>query len=343
VIGKRDALLAVAGIGLFAFAAERIGWSPVIRAIEQGGAAVVIILGLSLVRLFLQTRAWSIALRSDGIESAASRLMLIRLASQGVGYLSVLGPVASEPMKISLLQKSGGSATTATLVDTGVYWFTSGLVGIAGCVSAALLLAHRPHSVVPVAIVGTILAVSIFLLARPKSRLSPLVLVLGNRCPRWLHKAQQIELAVRNFANDNPSSIRQMFVLDTACQLLVLGEVVALFWCLNIPLRGVTVLGIEGVTRAIKIMAGWMPARIGADESGVAGAFFAFGLAPASGLTLALARRSRDLLAALVGLTWLAWSTQIWKADSAPIPQAACSAGFSGPCSMEEESTCKLF
>ncbi len=335
MIGKRDTLLAVAGIGLFAFAAERIGWSAVVRAIEQGGAAVVIILGLSLVRLFLQTSAWSIALRSDGIESSAGKLMLIRLASQGMGYLSVLGPVASEPMKISLLQKSGTSATTATLIDTGVYWFTSGLVGIAGCISAALLLAHSRHSLAPLAVVGTLVAVGMFLIARPKSRLSPLVQALGNRCPRWLHRARQIELTLRNFANENPSSIRQMFLLDAVCQLLLVGEVVALFWCLKIPLRGITVLGIEGVTRAIKIMAGWMPARIGADESGVAGAFFAFGLSPASGLTLALARRSRDLLAALVGLTWLAWSTQFWKASSTSIPQAACS--------MDGESTCKLF
>jgi hypothetical protein len=338
MIGKRDALLAVAGIGLFAFAAERIGWSAIARAIEQGGVAVAIILALSLVRLFLQTRAWSIALRSDGIEASAGKLMLIRLASQGMGYLSVLGPVASEPMKISLLQKSGAAATTATLVDTGVYWFTSGLVGIAGCVSAALLLAHNRHSVVPLATVGTILAVGIILIARPKSRLSPLVHVLGNRCPRWLYKGREIELALRDFAKEYPSSIRQMFVLDTACQLLLLAEVAALLWCLKIPLHGITVLGIEGVTRAIKIMAGWMPARIGADESGAAGAFFAFGLSPASGLTLALARRSRDLLAAFVGLTWLAWSTQFWKASPASVSQASYSAAYS----MEEESTCKL-
>jgi hypothetical protein len=335
MIGKKDALLAMAGLGLFAFAAERIGWDAVVRAIEQGGSAVAIILGLSLVRLFLQTRAWSIALRLDGIESSASKLMLIRLASQGMGYLSVLGPVASEPMKISLLQKSGGSAATATLVDTGVYWFTSGLVGIAGCVSAALLLAHSRHSIAPVIIVGAISAATLFLIARPKSRLSPLVHVLGNRCPRWLHKAKQIELALRDFANEYPSSIRKMFVLDTTCQLLLLAEVVALFWCLKIPLRGITVLGIEGVTRAIKIMAGWMPARIGADESGLAGAFLAFGLSPASGLTLALTRRSRDLLAALVGLTWLAWSTQFWKASPASISQVSCS--------MQEEATCKPY
>jgi hypothetical protein len=92
--------------------------------------------------------------------------------------------------------------------------------------------------------------------------------------------------------------------------------------------------GIEGASRAIKIMAGWMPARVGADESGIAGAFLAFGLSPASGLTLALARRSRDLLAALIGLSWLALRAGFLKVSSALIPKAAYS--------KEEEITCKL-
>lgn len=92
MIKKRDALLAAAGVALFVFAAGRIGWSAVIRAIEETRTAVAIIIGLSLVRLILQTHAWSIALRANGVKSSPSELMLIRLASQGIGYLSVLGP-----------------------------------------------------------------------------------------------------------------------------------------------------------------------------------------------------------------------------------------------------------
>ena len=334
MIRKRDALLAAAGLILFAFAAGRIGWGAVIRAIEEARTAVAVILGLSLVRLILQTHSWSIALRSDGIKSSAKELMLIRLASQGIGYLSVLGPVASEPMKISLLRKPGNSATTATLVDTGVYWFTSATVSIVGCISAALLLAHSGRSIAALAIPGLILAAGLFVIARPKLRLSPLADALGARCPRWLKKGKQIEVALREFASQYPSSIRRMFLLDVACQLLLGAEVIAILWCLKIPLHVCTVLGIEGASRAIKIMAGWMPARIGADESGIAGAFLAFGLSPASGLTLALARRSRDLLAALIGLSWLAFSVGFLKISSAWIPKAAYS--------KEEEITCKL-
>jgi hypothetical protein len=322
---KRDALLAAAGVALLVFAAGHIGWGAVIGALKEARIAVATIIGLSLARLILQTRAWSIALRSDGVEAPTSELMLIRLASQGFGYLSVLGPVASEPMKISLLQRRRRSATTATLVDTGVYWFCSGIVGIAGFISAALLLAHSKHFILLFAVAGLILAAGLFVIARPKLRVSPLADSLGARCPRWLKKGKQIEVALRQFESQYPSTIRRMFLLDVACQVLLGAEVVAILWCLRIPLHAGTILGIEGASRAIKIMAGWMPARIGADESGIAGAFLAFGLSPASGLTLALARRSRDLLAALIGLSWLALNAGFLNVSSALVTEAAYS------------------
>jgi hypothetical protein len=55
---------------------------------------------------------------------------------------------------------------------------------------------------------------------------------------------------------------------------------------------------------------GWLPARIGADESGAAAAFAGLGLPAAAGLALAVARRIRDVLNTLAGLTWLALRTR---------------------------------
>jgi hypothetical protein len=181
------------------------------------------------------------------------------------------------------------------------------------------------------AIIGVIIVATLFLIASPKARLSPIVNALGTRRPCWIVKAQQVEVALRNFKRQHPASIRRMLLLDGACQVLLAGEVVSVLWSLKMPIHIVTVLAIEGATRAIKIMAGWMPARIGADESGLAGAFFAFGLSPTSGLTLALARRLRDLLAALVGLSWLAW-----RAGS--MREATEQTGYVN----EEDKTCKL-
>ena len=63
-------------------------------ALIQAAPGVAIIIGLSVVRVVFQTRAWAMALRADGMELPLGELMLVRLASQGVGYLSVLGPLA---------------------------------------------------------------------------------------------------------------------------------------------------------------------------------------------------------------------------------------------------------
>jgi len=304
---RRDLVLAAAGFLLFGFVVSRIGLHVVLQELAQVRTGIAIIIVLSLVRLVLQTRSWSIALRRAGLHSSTGELMLIRLASQGIGYLTVLGPVASEPMKISLLRKYSKSATAPTLVDTGVYWFTSGLTAIAGFLAAAVLLSHDSKSMASAVILTLLFAGGLVLIARPKSLLAPLGNRLGTRCPRWLRKAERIEIAIREFAAEDREAIRRMFLLDLACQALMALEVVTVFWFLRLPVRAGVILGLEAATRMVKMAAGWLPARIGADESGAAAAFLSFGLPAAAGMALALARRTRDLLASLVGLIWLAW------------------------------------
>jgi hypothetical protein len=311
-------LLAAAGLLLLVFVGSRVGLQAVVKELVAVRAGIAIIVVLSLARLLLQTRSWSIALRQDGFDVSTGELMFIRLASQSMGYLTVLGPVASEPMKISLLQKRSKSPAAATLVDTGVYWFASGLVGIAGCLAAGLLLSHNPRSVGAAVILASIFIGGLIAIIRPKLLLASLADVLGDRCPRWLRKGAQIEIAIRTFAAQNRPAIHQMFLMDVICQLLVAAEVATVFWFLRLPLHAGTILGLEAASRMVKMASGWMPARIGADESGAAGAFLSFGLPAAAGLALALARRTRDLLACLVGLAWLAWMSRRNQDSVAP-------------------------
>lgn len=326
--GRRELMFAAAGLLLLGFVASRVGWRSVMKEFEAVRAGIAIIVALSLVRLILQTRSWSIALRRDGFHSLARELMLVRLASQGIGYLTVLGPVASEPMKIRLLRQHGKSPTSATLVDTGVYWFASGLVGISGCLAACVLLAHSPKAVASASILALIFIAGLFTIARPKPLLAPLGDRLGSRCPRWLRKAGQVEIAVRDFARQDRSAIRQMFMLDLGCQVLLAGEVVTVFYFLRLPWHAGVILGLEAANRMVKMASGWLPARIGADESGAAGAFLSFGLPAAAGIALALARRTRDLLACLVGLTWLAWASRRTAVPGSP--EAAAATGRTG-------------
>src|SRR5262249_12038000 len=145
-------LFVVAGLGLLAVVVSKIGWATALNELRRVWLAIPLLIALSVVRLLLQTRSWQIALGAEGLASGFGQLIGIRMASQSMGYLSVLGPAVSEPMKIKLLGEDWRSSTTATMADSGVYWFSSALVGIAGCFAAALTLAHSQYAATILAI-----------------------------------------------------------------------------------------------------------------------------------------------------------------------------------------------
>lgn len=302
--------LALGGLGVVAFAIDRIGAAAVMREIQMMRVGLPIVLTLTLIRLFLQTTSWSLALQKKGIKAPAPELLFVRMASQAVGYLSILGPVASEPMKIDLIRTrySGASVeavATATLADTGVTWFTSAVVSIIGCVTAGMILStHNAHNAALIVGAGFVLALYFF--SRQASLIARLGQKLGGRAPAWLLKAGRIDASIRQFGVEQPRTMRKMLLLGFASQALTIAEVVAIFYCLGMAIDPSRMLGLEAANRLTKLASGWMPARIGADEGGAVTAFIAFGLPAASGLTLALVRRARDLLTAAAGLIWLA-------------------------------------
>jgi len=306
---KSNLLVALVGMALFTWVIAHMGLPAILQQLKSLRVALPILLAFSICRLLLQTASWSYALKTEGIAVAPTELMGTRLASQSMGYLTVLGPVLSEPMKINLLRTPAAQTINATFLDDGVYWFTSALWLMAGCVCAGLVLAHGA-ALTWVLALSTVLSFVLVLIARRKSILSSLVKVLGRRSPSWLYRAEKIESSIREYRVQQPDLVRRMFWIDLGCQILIAAEVAVVLWSLRLPFHLVTVLAIESLTRAVKMVSGWIPARLGADESGAMSSFMAAGLAPVSGLTLALTRRTRDLLWSLLGLAWLAWKSR---------------------------------
>ncbi len=314
---RSDTILIVVGLGLFAFVASRIGWIPLLHQLMTASLAIPVLVSISFLRLVLQTHAWRIALRKEGVAATFRELLGIRLASQSMGYLSVLGPALSEPMKINLLKGNWNASATATLADTGIYWFTSAIVGLAGCVAAAILLAGAQNARTLVG-VALLFALLLTLLVRQKPLLQRLVAALGERAPGWLSKGAALEQEIRSFRTRHPLSVRSMLYLDLLCQVLLVAETAVVFFYARLPIHLPILLGIETATRVTKMVAGWLPARIGADEGGTAAAFAAFGLSPAAGVVLALTRRFRDLLWCVLGLSWFAWRSRKLTRDEVP-------------------------
>jgi uncharacterized membrane protein YbhN (UPF0104 family) len=308
-MNKKRIVIIAAGLGLLAFVGAKMGWRGTIEELKTVWIALPVLAGLSALRLSLQTVAWSSALKANGIHAGFGELMGARMSSHGMGYLSAFGPLVSEPMRISLLADHG-AATAPTLIDAGVSSFSEGIVTVVGCLCAAgcMTVGHHTKSLIALAVMTV---TGMLLVARSKPMLPSLARRLGDRAPAWLRHGAEVEVAIHSFRREHPRTVRRVFWLAMVCQVLIAAEVVSVFWCLKMPIHAGMILALEAANRVVKAMGGWVPARLGADETGMAAAFMAFGLPSASGLALALAGRSRDLLEVLVGLAWLARRSRV--------------------------------
>jgi hypothetical protein len=307
---KKGHLIAAAiSLVMFAWVMRHVGFSAMLVQLKAMRVALPIVLVLSVLRLFLQSITWSTSLKGKDLSVNTTKLMGVRLASQSMGYLTVLGPVISEPMKIKLLGTPTEPTITATFLDDGVYWFTSTLLAISGVVSLPFVAVHgaRYHAI-PAFLS---LAGMVYLIARRDPILSSLVRALGNRAPFWLTRAEKLEMSIRSYRLRHAALVGRMFWIDLACQVLIASEVCVVLWSLGLPIHFFSVVAIDGVTRALKLVSGWIPARLGSDEGGAISAFALTGFSPVLGLSLALTRRVRDLLWALIGILWFVWNSRV--------------------------------
>src|ERR1700748_1662739 len=100
---KTQLCIAFAALIVFAWVIGHVGIPTVISQLKAMRIALPIVMALSALRLFLQSTTWSASLRGENVAVNRTTLIGVRLASQSMGYLTVLGPVVAEPMKIKVL------------------------------------------------------------------------------------------------------------------------------------------------------------------------------------------------------------------------------------------------
>jgi hypothetical protein len=99
---KWEALLAVAGLGLFAFSVSKIGWSAVVHAFEQASVAILVIAVLSLMRMLLQTVSWTADLRHAvrAYQTVARLCRSVAASPAGTGAaFSSVSALMTEPLR----------------------------------------------------------------------------------------------------------------------------------------------------------------------------------------------------------------------------------------------------
>lgn len=306
-------ILFALGVFFFVYLLRQIGWEALARDFRLLGWSIVLILSLSGVKYAISALAWATAFFPEERQSWTS-LFGRRLAGEAMNYLSMGGPLLSEPAKASLVQGVGfAPALASTLVESLSNIIAGSLVTAAGL--AMLVLWQPMEWTMRLAAYLVIILLLLFCLAFPYAlkRRAPFLTWGWQRLRHigWLSspklggKLALVEGRMHCLSAERPSALWNIFLLSLATQGLALLEVYAVILPLSVTPRFSSVVMMEAFTKLAKAVFFFIPARIGADEGSSAGIFALMGLAPTAGITLAFARRLRALFWSAIGLLYL--------------------------------------
>jgi hypothetical protein len=296
---------ALVGILLFIYAIRNVGWSNVVRGINDVGWGFVFILVLSGLRFVLRAAAWRLCLPPHA-RFPLGQACAAYLAGDAVGNLTPLGLLASEPTKVFLIRHrlATREAASSLAVDLVIY-STSAVAMIA--IGLVVLLATVPLSLgrrefVVTALVAIVVGVVVGLRVvggtwKPER---------GER-PPWRARLALVRQSVFTFPGGNPVRLWRVFGLDLLFHVLAVMEVYLILRLLlpDAPTIAQAII-FSALDRAIIIAFKFIPFRAGVDElfSGGMSAFLWPAATP--GVVLAVIKKIRSIFWVGVGLILIA-------------------------------------
>jgi Lysylphosphatidylglycerol synthase TM region len=295
-------LSALVGAGLFAWLILRIGPDRVFDLWRAARPILPIIAALTGLRYLLQAAGWRLATRADERPGWGPTLAGV-VAGEAAGYVAG-GMLAREPIKFLFVRDRVRAhvAVSGAAVERLASFGAGATIILVGLTTLAIVRA--PHMAVG-GIAGAVvtLAVSVRLV----QRLSPRR-IEGTSAPPPSHLRRVLASSVDvvlDLWRDRRPALAAIAALGLAQEAVnVLEGYVVLMWIGAAPALP-TVIAFEGVSRALNILAQFVPGRVGVSEATATFVAGTVHLNPAHGLGLALARRARSLLWAIVGLALL--------------------------------------
>jgi hypothetical protein len=311
-------LAAVFGLALFAYTLRETGLEPVLEGFRRVGAAFLLIVVLSGLRL--AARAWAWILCTDRPHALRLRDTFPALVTgDALGNLTPLGLVVSEVTKAAFVRHrvSLMGALAGIAIENLFYVLTVAAVIAGGTVVLlGIFDVPGPMRVMSLAALVAMVGFIVVALALASGRFRPLTQVVTRLEGWWfvpqaltgrLGKLQLLEDRVYTFAQRNPSVPGPVLLLEGAYHALGVAEVyltVALITD-SAPATLLTAFLLESLNRFINVAFKFVPLRLGVDEAGTGLLAQVLGYGSAVGVTLALVRKARMLVWTAVGVAFL--------------------------------------
>jgi hypothetical protein len=309
-------VFAILGLALFAYTVNKTGTDRIIDGIQRLGAGFVLILMLSGTRHVVRSLAWTKCFEApyrlrfrDALEG--------RLMGDALGNVIPLASMAvSEPSKAAFVRhRVPLMAGLSALAIENIFYSLSVVLFIFSGMAALLLSFPLPRPL-RYAAIGSLLVILFiaplgFMVIRKQMKfISGAFAWLGSRTGGrgWIDvasaRARTLEERIYGFYERNQARFLPILGLEVCFHLAGVAEVYTTlsFISETIAPTLLTAFILESVNRVIIVTFKFVPFRTGVDEYGSEALTKVLGFAAATGVTLAIVRKARDIFWTMIGV-----------------------------------------
>jgi glycosyltransferase 2 family protein len=305
------------GVVLFCFLVVRLGADNVFANLRMIGWGILLIIAAEILAFLANTLGWRAVFSPGARAPSFGQLLLVRIAGDGVNYLTPTATMGGEFVRVRMLQ---GRAPTPSLAASVMVAKLTQTVGLVIYIASGLFIVLdniRLPAAAKMGMLGSLalFAVMLFVLLFLQRRglLTPALRLTGRwRFLRFLaplrSSAERIDAEMSRVHRESLGRVvlsSVAFALGFACGVI---ESYLILWCFGLPTSFELALAIDVLGVALNNLMFFVPLRVGTQEAGKALVFAMLGLNPTQGLAAGVVCRIRELIWAFAGLAVLAHS-----------------------------------
>ena len=302
------------GIGLFAYFVRNAGVGKIAEGISRLGAGFVLILAISAVRHIVRSLAWTKCFE-EPYRLRFRDAFQARLMGDALGnIIPFISMAVAEPSKAMFVRHRVPlmAGLSAIALENIFYSLSVVLFIFSGTVTLMLSFplpaALRYASIAALIITAGLVPIGYLVIYKQWKFLSGVMRFLQGRGLGWaernVSKAETVEDRIYGFYSRNRRLLLPIFALEVCFHLAGVLEIYTTLIYIS-DFVAPTLLAafiLESINRIINVVFKFIPFRLGVDEGGTGMVAKVLGLTKATGITLAIIRKSRDIFWTAVGV-----------------------------------------
>lgn len=308
-------IFALLGIVLFAYTVRKAGVSQILDGLRRLGAGFLLIVLFSGIRQCARSLAWIKCLEAP-YRLRFRDAFTARVMGDALGNIVPLASVAvSEPSKAAFVRdRLPLMIGLSALAIENIFYSLSVVLFIFSGTTALLLTFTLPkplrYAAIGTLVASVVVAPVAFLIIRQRWKfLSGSFILLGTRVKRsWVEtsitRAATLEERVYGFYDRNRAHFLSILALEFCFHLAGVAEVYVTLSFISDTIAPTffTAFILESVNRVINVAFKFVPLRTGVDEYGSGALAKVLGFTKATGVTLAIVRKARDIFWTGIGV-----------------------------------------